>query len=75
NLGVINLFPIPVLDGGHILFYLYEMIARREVSAKVRELSQQIGFVILLMLMLFVIYVDLERLNLSFLNQINKIFK
>jgi len=72
---VINLFPIPVLDGGHILFYLYEMIARREVSAKVRELSQQIGFVILLMLMLFVIYVDLERLNLSFLNQINKIFK
>lgn len=75
NLGVINLFPIPVLDGGHILFYLYEIVFRREISAKVREMAQQIGFVILLMLMLFVIYVDLERLNLGFINQINKIFK
>jgi regulator of sigma E protease len=40
---VINLFPIPVLDGGHILFYLIEFDTRREFSAKVREMSQQIG--------------------------------
>jgi regulator of sigma E protease len=75
NLGVINLFPIPVLDGGHILFYLYEMVTRREISIKVREISQQIGFVVLLMLMLFIIFIDIERLNLKFINDISKIFK
>ena len=75
NLGVINLFPIPVLDGGHILFYLIEVVTRREVSAKVREMSQQIGFVVLLMLMLFVIFIDIERLNIKFVNDIVKFFK
>jgi len=75
NLGVLNLFPIPVLDGGHILFYLYEIVTGKEISVKAREISQQIGFAILVMLMLFVIYVDLERLNLSFLKHINEIFK
>ena len=53
NLGVINLFPVPVLDGGHIFFYLIEMVTRREIPLKIREISQQIGFVALLMLMLF----------------------
>ncbi len=75
NLGVINLFPIPVLDGGHIFFYLIEIVTRREISLKVRELSQQIGFVILLMLMLFVIFIDIERLNIKIVNDILKIFK
>ncbi len=75
NLGVINLFPIPVLDGGHIFFYLIEMVTRREVSVKVREMAQQIGFVFLLMLMLFVIFIDIERLNIKFINDIMKIFK
>jgi len=75
NLGVINLFPIPVLDGGHIFFYLIEIVTRREISVKVRELSQQIGFVILLMLMLFVIFIDIERLNIKIVNDILKIFK
>lgn len=75
NLGVINLFPIPVLDGGHILFYLIEVVMRREVSVKVREMSQQIGFVVLLMLMLFVIFIDIERLNIKIINDILKIFK
>lgn len=75
NLGVINLFPIPVLDGGHILFYLIEIVIRREVSVKVREWSQQIGFVILLMLMLFVIFIDIERLNIKIINDVLKIFK
>ncbi|HPV51477.1 MAG TPA: RIP metalloprotease RseP [Smithella sp.] len=75
NLGVINLFPIPVLDGGHILFYLIEVVTRREVSAKVREMSQQIGFVVLLMLMLFVIFIDIERLNIKFVNDVVKFFK
>ncbi|MCX5848226.1 MAG: RIP metalloprotease RseP [Deltaproteobacteria bacterium] len=75
NLGVINLFPIPVLDGGHILFYLIEIVTRREISIKVKEMSQQIGFVILLMLMLFVIFIDIERLNFKVVNDIMKIFK
>jgi regulator of sigma E protease len=75
NLGVINLFPIPVLDGGHIFFYLIEIVTRREISIKVKEMSQQIGFVILLMLMLFVIFIDIERLNIKVINDIMKIFK
>jgi regulator of sigma E protease len=75
NLGVINLFPIPVLDGGHIFFYLIEIVTRREISIKVKEISQQIGFVILLMLMLFVVFIDIERLNIKVVNDIMKIFK
>ena len=75
NLGVINLFPIPVLDGGHIFFYLIEIVTRREISIKVKEMSQQIGFVILLMLMLFVVFIDVERLNFKVVNDIMKIFK
>jgi len=63
------------LDGGHILFYLIEVVTRREVSAKVREMSQQIGFVVLLMLMLFVIFIDIERLNIKFVNDVVKFFK
>jgi regulator of sigma E protease len=69
------LFPIPVLDGGHIFFYLIEIVTRREISVKVKEISQQIGFVALLMLMLFVIFIDIERLNIKFVNDIIKIFK
>jgi len=75
NLGVINLFPIPVLDGGHIFFYLIEIVTRREISIKVKELSQQIGFVLLLMLMVFVIMIDIERLNFKVVNDITKFFK
>lgn len=75
NLGVINLFPIPVLDGGHIFFYLVEIVIRREISVKVKEISQQVGFVILIMLMLFVIFIDIERLNIKIINDILKIFK
>ena len=75
NLGVINLFPIPVLDGGHIFFYLIEMVTRREISVKVKEISQQIGFVLLLMLMIFVVMIDIERLNFKVVNDITKFFK
>ena len=75
NLGVINLFPIPVLDGGHIFFYLIEIVTRREISVKVKELSQQIGFVLLLMLTAFVILIDIERLNFKVVNDITKFFK
>jgi regulator of sigma E protease len=75
NLGVINLFPIPVLDGGHIMFYAIEMVIRREISIKVKETAQQIGFAILAMLMIFVIFIDIERMNLPIINDILKYFK
>ncbi|MFO7569645.1 MAG: RIP metalloprotease RseP [Smithellaceae bacterium] len=75
NLGVINLLPVPVLDGGHIFFYLIEIITRRQIPLKIKEISTQIGFVVLLMLMLFVIMIDIERLNLGPVNDVLKFFK
>lgn len=75
NLGVINLFPIPILDGGHIMFYAIEMVIRREVSSRVKEIAHQIGFALLIMLMIFVIMVDIERMNLPIINDILKYFK
>ncbi len=59
NLGLINLFPIPVLDGGYIFFYVIEAIRREPLSPKNREIAQQIGMAILIILMILVIYNDL----------------
>jgi len=64
-----------VLDGGHIFFYLIEMVARREIPIRIKEWSQQIGFVALLMLMLFVIMIDIERLNIKPVNDVLRFFK
>jgi regulator of sigma E protease len=61
NLGVLNLLPIPVLDGGHLLFYTMEMIFRRPVSMKVREVAQQIGLLLLMGLMVMAFYNDVVR--------------
>jgi len=65
NLAVINLLPIPVLDGGHLLFFVIEAIIGRPVNVKVREISQQVGMVILIMLMILVFYNDITRLFFS----------
>ncbi|MEA3544498.1 MAG: RIP metalloprotease RseP [Thermodesulfobacteriota bacterium] len=62
QLGILNLLPIPILDGGHILFYLIELIIRRPVSIRVREMSQQVGMAMLLMLMVLAFYNDFVRL-------------
>lgn len=62
NLGVLNLLPIPVLDGGHLFFTLIEMATGREVNVKWRETAQQVGFMLLLLLMLFVFYNDIMRI-------------
>ena len=62
NLGIINLLPIPILDGGHLLFYIIELISGREVNVKWREMAQQIGFVLLVMLMILVFYNDILRI-------------
>jgi len=62
NLGVLNLMPIPVLDGGHILILLLEGVARRDFSIQVKEKLLMAGFVVLMMLMVTVIYNDLTRI-------------
>jgi regulator of sigma E protease len=61
TLGVMNLLPIPVLDGGHLLFLAFEGIIRKPPSLRVRELSMQVGFVILLTIMVFAFYNDIMR--------------
>ncbi len=58
QLGIMNLLPIPVLDGGHIMILLIEGIARRELSLRVKERIQQAGFAVLATLMLVVLYND-----------------
>lgn len=75
NLAVINLFPVPILDGGHIMFSIIEFVRRKPLSMKWQEIFQQIGFVLLMMLMIFVIMVDIERMNLKFVDDITKYFK
>ena len=63
NLGLLNLLPIPVLDGGHILIMALEGIARRDFSMAVKEKMLMAGFVLLMMLMVTVIYNDLTRIS------------
>jgi regulator of sigma E protease len=63
NLGIINLMPVPVLDGGHILIMALEGIARRDFSMQVKEKMLLAGFVVLMMLMVTVIYNDLTRIS------------
>ncbi len=65
NLGVLNLLPIPALDGGHIMFNLYEIIARRKPSDRVFMYLTIAGWVILASLMLLGIYNDINRLFLG----------
>lgn len=62
SLGVLNLLPIPVLDGGHLLFYLVEAVTGRSVPEKARQMGLRIGMVLLGSLMLIAFYNDLMRL-------------
>lgn len=61
NLGLINLLPIPVLDGGHILFFGVESVTGRPVPERIQELTTKIGLALLIMLMLLATYNDLQR--------------
>jgi len=65
NLSILIFLPIPVLDGGHILFFSIEALRGRPLSLKAREMAQQGGMFILILLMVFVIYNDIMRLNLD----------
>jgi regulator of sigma E protease len=61
NLGLINLLPIPVLDGGHLLFFLFEAARRRPLPLQVREVASLVGMVMLVLLMLVAFKNDVER--------------
>jgi regulator of sigma E protease len=63
NLGLLNLLPIPILDGGHIFIMALEGVARRDFSTRVKEKMLLAGFVVLMMLMVTVIYNDLARIS------------
>jgi regulator of sigma E protease len=65
NLGILNILPIPVLDGGHLIFFFIEAATGRPVSIRVREIAQQAGIVILILLMIFVFYNDISRIFFS----------
>jgi regulator of sigma E protease len=62
NLAIINLLPIPVLDGGHILFFLIEAIIRKPVTGKIREVAVQLGLLIIVFLIGLVFFNDIYRI-------------
>ncbi|HEX8874704.1 MAG TPA: site-2 protease family protein, partial [Nitrosospira sp.] len=62
SLGVLNLLPIPMLDGGHLMYYVIEMAKGSPLSARAMEVGQQVGMALLLALMVFAIYNDISRL-------------
>ncbi len=63
NLGLINLFPIPVLDGGHLVFYIAELIRGRPISPKAQEYGFRAGFALLFCLFVFATWNDVNQLG------------
>ncbi|MBL41585.1 MAG: RIP metalloprotease RseP [Rhodospirillaceae bacterium] len=72
SLGLVNLFPIPLLDGGHLLFYIFEAILGRPLSIKVQEFGMKLGLIVVIFLFLLTTVNDLSRVN--FFNTIYRIF-
>jgi len=62
SLGVLNLLPVPLLDGGHLMYYVAEVLTGRPVSERTMEIGSRIGMTLLLLLMSFALYNDLQRL-------------
>jgi len=63
NLGLINLFPIPLLDGGHLLFYVFEAVSGRQMGRRAEEWGMRVGLALVLSLMLFAAWNDLVRIG------------
>jgi regulator of sigma E protease len=63
NLAVLNLLPVPMLDGGHLFFFVIEAMLGRPLSLKKREAAQQVGFVLLMLLMVYALWNDLNRIG------------
>ncbi|MBI3073474.1 MAG: RIP metalloprotease RseP [Deltaproteobacteria bacterium] len=68
NLGLLNLLPIPILDGGHILFFTVEALSRRPVSLRFREIASYVGLFLILFLMVLAFKNDIERYWDDFMN-------
>ncbi|HKA62631.1 MAG TPA: RIP metalloprotease RseP [Methylomirabilota bacterium] len=64
NLFLLNLLPVPMLDGGHLLFFALEAVLGRPLSVRKREVAQQVGFALLMLLMVFAFYNDFKRIGL-----------
>jgi regulator of sigma E protease len=64
NLFLLNLLPVPMLDGGHLLFFMFEAVLGRPLSVRKREVAQQVGFGLLMLLMMYAVYNDLDRIGL-----------
>jgi regulator of sigma E protease len=62
SLGVLNLLPIPLLDGGHLMYYTVEIFKGSPLSDRAMEMGQRVGFAVLLFLMAFAFYNDINRL-------------
>ena len=62
NLGILNLLPIPILDGGHLFFFACEAILRRPLAERQREFAQQVGLLLLFSIMIFAFFNDIQRL-------------
>ena len=62
NLAIVNLMPIPILDGGVILLLLVEMLLRRDLDLKVKEAVVKVGFVFLMVVLVFAIYNDISKI-------------
>jgi regulator of sigma E protease len=65
NLAILNFLPIPVLDGGHLLFFFIEAAIGRPVNTRMREIAQQVGIFVLILLMVYVFYNDITRIFFS----------
>lgn len=61
NLGILNLLPVPILDGGHLFFYTWEALFRKPISMRTREIAQQVGLFLLVSLMILAFYNDIAR--------------
>ena len=75
NLGLINLFPIPMLDGGHILYLAIESIRKRPLSQRTLEICQRVGFTFLIFIMFLAVYNDLSKLKGSIIESISKVLE
>jgi regulator of sigma E protease len=65
SIGLLNLFPIPLLDGGHLLFYGIEALRGRPLSERSQEIGFRIGFAVVIMLMIFATFNDILHLATS----------
>lgn len=65
NLAILNFLPIPVLDGGHLVFFFLEAVIGRPVNTRMREIAQQVGIFVLILLMVYVFYNDIARIFFS----------